>query len=149
MCHMFQENKCYAQHLPEYCSKGWHVRENDRRIIDDDEWHGMPSTRHSTTKKRRRQKDTSARHSKTERERETELAERLRRLGFYNSKPPSTQDLETAYTLYRNTVYDSAIADEAKERKIKKLKSALNKIRKEIQGQDPSPSSSDSEAAPP
>lgn len=148
MCHMFQENNCYAQHFPEYCSKGWHVRENDRRTIDDDEWHGMPSTRHSTTKKRRRQNDTSARHSKTERERETELAERLRRLGFYNSKLPSTQDLETAYTLYRDTVYYSAIADEAKERKIKKLKSALNNISKEIQGQDPSPSSSGSEAAP-
>ena len=58
------------------------------------------------------------------------------------------QDLETAYTLYRDTVYYSAIADEAKERKIKKLKSALNNISKEIQGQDPSPSSSDSEATP-
>ena len=34
MCHKFQENRCFGQHLREYCGKGWHVRENDRRTND-------------------------------------------------------------------------------------------------------------------
>ena len=137
---MFQDNKCYAQHRHEFCSKGWHVRENDRRTIDYDEWQGVPSTREPLRKKRRRA-------TKTERERKVELELRLRRLGFYNSKLPPFQDLETAYTLYKNTVEASAIADEDKRLNVRKLRSAFKNISKAIQGQDPEPSSTDSDDA--
>ena len=134
MCHMFQDNKCYAQHRHEFCSKGWHVRENDRRTIDYDEWQDVPSTREPRRKKRRRAT-------------KTELELRLRRLGFFNSKLPPFQDLETAYTLYKNTVEASAIADEDKRLNVRKLRSAFKNISKAIQGEVPEPSSTDSDDA--
>ena len=99
-------------------------------------------------KKRRRGNDASTRRAATERELEDKLEAYLRRLGFYGPKLPAGQELELAYRSYKNTVADSAIADEDKQRKIKKLRSALRNINKATQGQDPSPSSSDSEAAP-
>jgi hypothetical protein len=144
MCHKFQENKCGAQHLPEYCSKGWHVRQNDRRAST---WQDASSTPEPIRKKRRRGNDASAKRSETEREREVKLELRLRRLGFYHNELPSLQELETAYRLYKITVDASAIANEEKQLKIKKLRSAFTNISKAIQGQDPSPSATDSEDA--
>ena len=142
---MFQENKCGAQHLPEYCSKAWHVRQNDRRASDYDKWQDASSTREPIRKKRRRGNDASAKRSETEREREVKLELRLRRLGFYHNELPSLQELETAYRLYKMTVDASAIANEEKQLKIKKLRSAFTNISKAIQGRDPSPSATDSE----
>ena len=141
MCHMFKDNKCYAQDFPECCSKGWHVRKNDRRIVDKRQADESEPVR----RKRRRENDASAK--KTRRKGEVKLEERLRRLGFYNSTLPLPHELETTYTLYRKTVEDSAIADEEKQWKLKKLKNAFTNICKATQGERSSPSSSDSEAA--
>lgn len=145
MCHKFKDNKCYAQDLPEWCSKGWHVRENDRRIVDKTKKPGAGSTPEPVRRKRRRENDESAK--KKGRRGKVKLEERLSRLGFYNSTLPLPDELETTYTLYRETVEDSAIADEDKRWKLKKLKNAFTNICKASQGERSSPSSSDSEAA--
>ena len=130
MCHMFQHNKCYAQHLIQGCSKGWHILSNDSRTIELDTWHCVAATYEPIRKKRRCGNDASTRHSKTEPHREADLELRLRQLGFYNSELPSTQDLETAYELYKTTVEDSAVADEDKQLEIRKLTSAYDHINK-------------------
>ena len=142
---MFQENKCYEQHLPEYCCKGYHVRENDRRNNDHEKWQGAPSTRETIGKKRRRGSDASLRHAKTDRERANKLELRLRRLGFSNSKLPSWHELQTAVDLYKETIEASAIADEDKKRKKRKIESAFKYIYKAKQGEDASPNSTDSD----
>ena len=140
MCHMFQDNSGCPEHLWEWCRKGYHVRENDRRDSNYDNWQGESSTREPNRKKRRR-------GNETEPSREAELESRLRRLGFYGSELPSSQELETAYNLYKKTVSDSAISDQDKKRKTKKIHSAWKNISMVIQGRNAVPSSTDSETA--
>ena len=142
MCHDFQENRCDEKDLHEACrccSKGWHVRPNDRRASNYDDWESTSSARGPLRKKRRRGIDTEARR------RQFKLELRLRLLGFYNSEIPLTAELEKAYIVYKNTVEDSAIAEEDKKRKKLKLRKAFTTIMKVIQGRDTSPISTDSE----
>ena len=138
MCHMFQENTCYEQNLVEYCRKGWHVQQNDRRAWNHDTWEGASSTGEPPKKKARRAETIRGK-------REPKLETRLKLLGFYNSELPSADDLETAYGFYTKTLTDSAIANEEKQRIVKKLRSAFKNINKAIRGEEQSRSSTDSE----
>ena len=150
MCHKFQQNKC---HVCEGClSDGWHIRENDRRIIEKEPraniWRGAASHREPTRKKRRLvEREDVAETSGTKRTREICDERYLRRLGFFDGTLPSLKDLETAYELYKKTLVASALQLEDKELKTKKLKNAFKYIYERILGRDriQVPSSIDSE----
>ena len=132
MCHDFQENRCDEQDLHECCSKGWHVRPNDRRASNYAKWESTSSARGPLRKRRRHGIDTEASR------RQFKLELRLRILGFYNSKLPLTTELEKAYIFYKHTVEDSAIAEEDKQLKKVKLEKAFTTIMKVIQSGDTS-----------
>ena len=137
MCHMFQENKCYAQHLREYCSKGWHVRENDRRTID---YYNEPPR-----KKRRGDYVASTKTFRTEQAQTEKQDMRLSRLGFFDGEPLTQALLEKTYSSRKNAVKNSQDSYADQKHQLKKLKSAFSNIAKTLHGQAPEPSSDDDE----
>lgn len=130
MCHMFLNNKCYAQHLPEYCCKGYHVRPNEppkkKRRVEEAAAENTVRTEHSQTKKQ---------------------TLRLIRLGFFDSQLPTRDALEKAYTVHREDVRKSLHSSEDKVLQIKKLKSAFRNIGKALQNRASSPSTDDEDRA--
>ena len=130
MCHMFFNNKCYAQGLPEYCCKGYHVRPNE-----------------SQKKKRRLEEAQPAKPARTEHAQTEKQTSRLIRLGFFDTQLPTRDALEKAYTFHRDEMRKSKHSAEDKVLQLKKLESAFRNIGKALQNRAPSPSTDDEDRA--
>ena len=141
MCHMFQDNKCHAQHFPEYCTKGWHVRQNERRAPD---YYTEPPE-----KRRRREHAAPTKTFRTEQEQSNKQNMRLIRLGWFESQLPTRDELEKAYTFHQKEWRNSSHSSEDIELQLKKLKSAFTNISKELHDRAPSPSTDDDEVRTP
>ena len=135
LCHKFINGTCHEQHLPEYCRKGYHVRQDKRRASDGDD--------ERPRQKRRVDYAAPAKTFRTEQEKTDKQEVRLGRLGFFDAHDPTQEALEWAYNSHKKIVENSEDGPASKRRQLKKLKSAWKNIGKAIHGHDPEPSTDD------